>query len=124
MLKGTLLAESLALGSAFEVEGLQVGRIVRRDVSSSAAEAQPQVWTFIEFHAEDDVAYELAEALSNALRADGGWCGDFTNRGEHFVVFARRMFRYRMGDATARAEVEAYGRSVGVPENQLDWGDN
>jgi hypothetical protein len=31
------------------------------------------------------------------------------------------QFRYRRGDETARAGVAAYGRSVGVPDSQLDW---
>jgi hypothetical protein len=30
------------------------------------------------------------------------------------------VFRYRLGDVTARAEVEAYGWLVGVPYHQLD----
>jgi hypothetical protein len=36
------------------IPGLQVGRIVPRDVSSSAAQDQPRVRTFIEFHAGDE----------------------------------------------------------------------
>lgn len=124
MLKGTLLAESLALGTALQIDGLQVSRIVRRDVSSSTTKEQPPVWTFIEFQAEDDLAGELADALAGVLQADGGWYADFTTRSEHVVVFAHRVFRYRMGDTAARAEVEAYGRSVGVPDAQLDWVDD
>jgi hypothetical protein len=31
------------------------------------------------------------------------------------------VFRYRSGDGGGRAEAAAYGRSVGVPEAQLDW---
>jgi hypothetical protein len=40
---------------------------------------------------------------------------------EAFVVFADRVFRYPRGDTERRAEAEEYGRSVGVPESQLDW---
>ncbi len=36
-------------------------------------------------------------------------------------LFAGRTFSYRRGDATARSEVVAYARSLGVPEAQLDW---
>jgi hypothetical protein len=32
-----------------------------------------------------------------------------------------RVFRYPRGDSAGRAQAAAYGRSVGVPENQLDW---
>ena len=38
-----------------------------------------------------------------------------------YVVFARRVFRYPLGVAARREEVEAYARSLGVPESQLDW---
>jgi hypothetical protein len=31
------------------------------------------------------------------------------------------VFRYTRGDRSARAEVEAHARSVGVPEAQVDW---
>jgi hypothetical protein len=41
--------------------------------------------------------------------------------GETFVVYAGRVFRYASGDKAARAGAEEYGRSVGVPEPQLDW---
>ena len=40
---------------------------------------------------------------------------------ETFVVFAGHSFRYVRGDAEGRSQAEAYGRSVGVPETQLDW---
>ena len=53
MLKGTLLAESPALGTALEVDGLQAALIVRRDVSSLVTNDQPRVWTFIEFQAQE-----------------------------------------------------------------------
>jgi hypothetical protein len=37
------------------------------------------------------------------------------------VVFAGRIFGDRRGDDTERAKVADYARSVGVPEEQLDW---
>jgi hypothetical protein len=121
--KGTLLAESLRIGASVEVAGLQVTRLVRRDVSGSVTEAQPSVWTFLEFEAEDEVADQLAESLASALLADGGWYADFSVGDEHVIVFANRVFRYRCGDEAARAEAKSYGRAVGVPEHQLDWVD-
>jgi hypothetical protein len=40
---------------------------------------------------------------------------------EAFVVFPGRVFRYLRGDAAGRTEAQAHGRTVGVPEPQLDW---
>jgi len=123
MLKGILLAESLRIGTSIEVPGLRTTRIARRDVTGSATPTQPPVWTFIEFEAEDDLAEDLADRLAGALLTEDGWYADFTVGADHVIVFANRIFRYRRGDRDARREAEAYGRSVGVPDHQLDWND-
>jgi hypothetical protein len=123
VLRGTLVAESLRLGAAFEVPDLMLARVVRRDASGSATSSQPSAWTFLEFEAEDEVADQLADALAAALVAEGGWYANFTVGDEHVVVFAGRVFRHRSGDRSGRAEAEAYARQVGVPTHQMDWGD-
>jgi hypothetical protein len=123
MLTGTLLAESLRVGAELIVPRLRVTRLSRVDVSASSLSTQPGVWTFVEFEAEDEQAVPLAEALKGALLAEGGWYADFRVGDDHVVVFAGRVFRYRRGDVEARAEVVAYGSSVGVPAHQLDWAD-
>jgi hypothetical protein len=123
MLHGILLAESLRAGVEIAVPELRVTRVRREDVSASASPAQPPVWTLLDFEAPDARAEELADALAAALLPDGGWYADFTVGEDHVVVFAGRVFRYRRGDDVAKAHVVAYGRTVGVPEHQLDWGD-
>ena len=65
---------------------------------------------------QPDLIVELAGALDAF-----GWYVDFHTAEESFVVLAGRVWRYRTGDAAARAEVEAYARSRGVPDAQLDW---
>jgi hypothetical protein len=69
----------------------------------------------------DQFLSDLVEALSRSLDPAGGWYCDFRTAEESFVVFAGRIFRYPRGDLKGRAEAEAYGRVVGVPEAQLDW---
>ncbi|MFR9779945.1 hypothetical protein ACL02O_28295 [Micromonospora sp. MS34] len=117
------MAESLRPGAEFRVAGLSITRIARKDVSTSASGAQPRVWTFLEFAAADDVADELGRALAESLATDGGWYADFTVGHEHVVVFANRVFRYGRDDRAGREEAVEYGRTVGVPEHQLDWSD-
>jgi hypothetical protein len=82
---------------------------------------QPPRWTLLWFEAADADADRLAEDLSNALEPAGGWYADFHSDAEVFVVFSGRIFRYRRGDESERAKVADYARSVGVPEQQLDW---
>ncbi len=117
---GILIAESLLKSSPLEGVTLQVRKISRGDVGDIDA-GQPLTWTFIEFEVQDQLLTELVGALSGSLDPEGGWYCDFRTVEETFVVFAGRVFRYARGDATGREEAEAYGRTVGVPEAQLDW---
>ncbi|MFC3986996.1 hypothetical protein [Actinoplanes siamensis] len=121
MVRGRIVAESLRPGAALVVPGLEATRVSRVSVSAPAA-GQPPIWTLLDVTAPDERAEELAAALSAALAADGGWYADFRVGAAHVVVFAGRIFRYEVGDAAGREQAVAYGRSVGVPEAQLDWG--
>ena len=117
---GTLIAESLRRDCALDGVPLRVGKISRADVGDTTA-GQPLTWTLIEFEVEDGAVEDLAAALSRSLDPSGGWYCDFRTADETFVVFGGRTFRYRRGDRERRAEAEEYGRSVGVPDAQLDW---
>lgn len=138
MLRGRLLAESLRVGHDLQVADLVVIRIGRHDVSKStapfanaaedaatggASSSQPSIWTFIDFEASDERAEELAYTLANALLAEDGWWADFLVGNDHVVVFANKIFRYRVGDTDARHKAIEYGLAAGTPRNQLDWGE-
>lgn len=94
-----------------------------RATEPGAVDPQPKVWTLLDFEVPRSRADELAEALSHALLAEGGWYADFGVEDDHIVVFANKVSRYKKGDHNARKEVVAYGLSIGVPAHQLDWGD-
>lgn len=117
---GVLIAESLLKSSPLVGVTLHVSKVSRGDVGDVSA-GQPLAWTFLEFTVEDQVLADLVEALSRSLDPAGGWYCDFRTAKETFVVFAGKPFRYVRGDVQGRGEAEAYGRSVGVPEAQLDW---
>jgi hypothetical protein len=117
---GILIAESLLKTRPFEGVTLQVRKVSRGDVGDVSA-GQPLTWTFIEFEVEEPAVTDLVGALSRSLDPAGGWYCDFRTALETFVVFAGHSFRYPRGDGQGRAEAEAYGRSAGVPEAQLDW---
>ena len=120
MIEGTLIAESIRAGA--ELGGVRlVTREIRRLPQGDVPAGQPEVWTLIEFEAEEPDAEILAGALAEVLDAEHGWYADFHTRDETFVVYSGRVFRYPRGDSGGRAEATAYGRSVGVPENELDW---
>jgi hypothetical protein len=120
MIAGTLIAESIRAGA--ELDGVRlVVRKIRRAAAGDASAGQPELWTFIEFEAEEQGAGILALALAKALDQQHGWYTDFRTPDETFVVYSGRVFRYPRGDNAGRADAAAYGRSLGVPENQLDW---
>lgn len=119
-LRGVLIAESLRAGSAVAGVALTVTAVSRADVGDVDA-GQPRTWTFLDFEASDEAADRLVDMLAGALERVGGWYCDFRSDNETFVVFAGRAFRYPRGDDAGRAAAVAYGRSVGVPEAQLDW---
>jgi hypothetical protein len=120
MIEGTVIGESIRVGA--ELSGVRLTvRKVSRAAAGDAAAGQPQLWTFIEFEADESQGAVLADALADALDRPGGWYADFRTPDETFVVYAGRVFRYPRGNSAGRAEAADYGRSVGVPEDQLDW---
>ncbi|SCE84778.1 hypothetical protein GA0070607_2309 [Micromonospora coriariae] len=123
MIRGTLIAESLRPSTDLRVAGLNIVRVRRQDVSDSASDTQPKVWTLLDFEAANAAADEIGRALAGSLATDGGWYADFTIGDDRVVVFPNQVFRYRRGDRAGRAEAVEHGKSVGVPEHQLDWGD-
>lgn len=120
MVTGVLLGESIRVGATLSGVPLRI-REVRRARLAEPGDNQPDVWTHILFEADDETAEPLAAALADCLAPHGGWYCEFGTGTDKYVVFAGRVFRYPRGDAAGRAEAAAYGRSVGVPEPQLDW---
>ena len=119
MAVGTLIAESLQVDAAIDGVRLVVTKVAgrrRRRRGRSAAD--------VDLHRVRGVRRgrrRVARSLETGLRREGGWYCDFRTDAETFVVFAGRTFRYARGDAAGRADATSYGRSVGVPEAQLDW---
>ena len=124
MARGQLIAESLKVGERFHVRGVRLRGAVGVEPPRERLRAdQPRRWTFVGFEMDDELAPAVAGALATSLDSEGGWYCNFSTANEAWVVFHGRVFRYPIGDAAGRAEAQAYGRSKGVPEPQLDWGE-
>ena len=119
-LAGCLIAESLRVRGVISGLRLTVTKVTRVDAGNVGA-GQPRTWTFIDFEAANEVAERLANALEQSLSSSGGWYCDFRSDTETFVVFANRSFRYPRGDTSGRAAAADYARSMGVPDEQIDW---
>jgi hypothetical protein len=120
MVSGYILAESMRPSARLEGLPLTLAKIERYAVASATPD-QPAVWTTVEFEFAEEASERVANALAEVIDEHGGWYSHFNVGGETFVIYARRIFRYPSGDAAKRAEAVAYGRSVGVPDSQLDW---
>ncbi|GAA1531386.1 hypothetical protein [Kribbella lupini] len=121
MYDGVIILESLRTGAVLDEVPLTVRKLQRVAVTGASA-AQPALWTIMDFAVEDQHAEALAEKLQEVLDKPG-WYADFHNADEIFVVFPGKVFRYPRGDQAARAEAQAHGRTLAIPEPQLDWVD-
>jgi hypothetical protein len=120
MIEGGLIAESLRIGTNLENLTLTVLKISRFRPGDTAA-CQPDIWTLLEFEADEAGADELARTFAAVLDDQPGWYVNFQSSATSFVVFPGRIFRYPRGDKAGRADAEAYGRQLAIPESQLDW---
>jgi hypothetical protein len=119
MLEGTLIAESLRVGATLAELNLVVRKISRYRAGGTAPD-QPDIWTTLDFEANDSDAAILAEAVAGVLDRPG-WHANFQSPAESFVVFPAKIFRYPRGDAPGPAAAQAHGRQLAIPEQQLDW---
>jgi hypothetical protein len=116
---GTLIAESLRVGTALADLNLIVRKISRYRAGGTAP-GQPDIWTTLDFEAGDSHARELAEVFAEVLDQTG-WYVNFQSPAESFVIFPGKIFRYPRGDAAGRSAAQAHGRQLAIPGPQLDW---
>jgi hypothetical protein len=120
MVRGYVLVEGIRVGTRLAELRLNLASIERYPVEGSTTD-QPSIWTTVEFDFEEADSELVAAKLADILAVEGGWYTNFTTRDETFVIFANRIFRYHPGDQAGRSRAASYGRSVGVPDHQLDW---
>ncbi len=116
MFKGLLLKESL-----LDLHVLDWLRVTKTEVWNveNAAEYQPRVWTAIYFELEEGRAEDAAGKLSRALKP--AWFINGSTDDSVYVIFPGRIFVYRKGDSTQREAARQFGRTLGIPDGQLDW---
>jgi hypothetical protein len=119
LIEGTLIAESLRIGTSLDGLNLTIRKISRYRVPGATPD-QPGIWTSLDFTADESQAGELARTFAGVLEQPG-WYVNFESPTESFVMFPGRIFRYPRGDAAGRAAAQEYGRRLAIPEPQLDW---
>ncbi|MHB8247117.1 MAG: hypothetical protein ACYDGN_17585 [Acidimicrobiales bacterium] len=119
MIKGTLIVESLRVGTNMDDLKLTITKISRFRAAGATSD-QPDIWTTLEFEADDAEAEQLAQVFADALD-EPSWYVNFESPAESFVVFPGQVFRYPRGDEAGRVEAQTRGRQLAIPEPQLDW---
>ena len=116
MLNGLLLKESLS-----DISVLDLLRITKTESwhVTNAAAYQPTTWTAMSFEVEENQANTISEKLSRALKPQ--WYINASTASQIYVVFPCKVFTYHKGDGQKRAAAQQYGRSLGIPDSQLDW---
>ena len=122
MLRGAIICESLKPGTNLDGYDMRITKWRRYEVPQPA-QWQPNIWTLIEFEAPEDDSDALAMRLSKDL-ASPGWYANWNTGTQAVVVFPDKIFRYKRGDKAGRKRAQKYGLDAGVPEPQLDWGED
>jgi len=116
---GVIIEESLENKSV-----LDSLKIVGTEVEKVEAEHEtPWIaqWTKHSVEIPEEEADAVAEKLSRALdRAHGAsWYADFKNDDFHHIIFREKVFRVDRKKKADYDAAEAYGRSLGIPADQL-----
>jgi len=119
MYSGLIVKESLKDIRILEGNDIKVLRIEKWEVGERTADFQPATWTaiFIEGSEEDldRVAMKISKVILNR------WYANLSDELTEFVIFQNRIFKHKRGDKEDAKEAIEYGKSIGIPENQLDW---
>jgi hypothetical protein len=119
MFTGLLLKESLLDDRVLDLLSVTKTEVWQVENPSPL---QPARWTALTFECDQAQAEVIAQALSRAIKPRG-WYINASSGDQVYVIFPGRVFRYARGDLGARAEAQAYARTLDVPERQLDWGE-
>lgn len=120
MIRAYIIGESMRPGTS--LGGLKATMVsVDRQRVSNAARNQPQVWTVVTFETTlgpDALASKFSEIIDDQPAL---WYTHFRAGEDMFVIFPRKVIRYRAGDTAGKTQAQEYARSIGVPGRQIDW---
>ena len=119
MFTGLIIKESIPSDTILAELGLKIVKTEKWHIGERAAEFQPGTWHALSVEGDvgkiDTIAYELS------LHISPQWYANMSNARTEYVIFHGKVFKHRKGDKTDAAAAVKYGRSVGIPDHQLDW---
>ncbi len=119
MFTGLIIREGLKPDTILEEIGLKIVKTKEWNVGKRAADFQPTTWHAIYVEGDEERIGSVADEISRTLLPK--WYANFSNTTTEYVVFPGKVFIHKKGDKEDAAEAIEYGRSLGLPEHQLDW---
>ncbi len=119
MFTGLIIKEGLQPDTNLEEFGLKIVKTKEWKVGKRAAEFQPKIWNAIYVEGAEKSIGSVADALARVLLPK--WYANFSDATTEYVVFQGKVFKHRKGDKEDAMEAMEYGRSLGLPDHQLDW---
>ena len=119
MYKGLILKESLDNATILEDSRITVAKEKIWNVGKRAVDWQPDTWTAVYVEGADTDVTEIAELISNSILDK--WYANLSDSIWEYVIFHKKVFSYKKGDKNIKQQAQKYGKSIGVPEHQLDW---
>ena len=85
---------------------------------------RPKYWTVIFFTTTE---LDFPELVSKVMIADpergGNWFVDFKSGNLKYIVFKDRILKYEIGNVEQKSEVCMTCRKLGIPDEQMHWGE-
>ena len=118
--RGVIIEESLADTSVLNDLDIEWTKIVA--VKDRHQTPWTDYWTLHSVSVVGDCARDVAEKLAEVLDSTHPWYASFRSGVDHYVIFRDKIFH--VNDRSDKKQYEAasrYGRSLGIPEYQLDF---
>jgi len=116
--KGLLLKESLK-----DLEVLKLIKIVKEEKwdipKERLADYQPNIWNAVYYEGDEKDYKTISKKLSKAMNSK--WYINMNTPTKEIVIFPEKIFEYEKGNKQKKEEAIKYGKSLGIPEKQLDW---
>lgn len=117
--RGLIIKESLEDESVLDL--VEVTKEEKWNVSKSG-KFLPKKWTACYIQGDKSQIDFFAEKLSQTLKPKGCYANLGIDK-DSYVIFPNKVFKYKRGDEQKRQKAIKYGRSLEIPEHQLDWGE-
>lgn len=114
--KGTIILESLKTDDVIKhltITSKEVWNVDNNNIY------QPNIWTAISFENSDEKIEIVLETIKSNLKTF--WYVDISDESKKYIIYPGKIISYYLNDKNGMQEAIDYGKSIGIPDSQLDW---